>query len=501
MRGVFPMTETATGMLADIVLSQRERIARLWAKRLRAELIEVDLPGREIRRPLDGIVAELGRVLRERGEDAVTLFAESIRSHGIVRFEQRFDPEDLAREMAALHGVLLRVIERARGEVPEPVAELLAAIIGEATGAVLAAYTRALRTEEVRFRDAAAMESVLHHFEVGVLLVDREGTVVFATPSVTRLVGLPARTFVGAKAAEALRLVLAQLHARHPSDGRPFKPADMPAMRALEERSRVSGVWMAIDKHPTGEEVVLEMNATPLLDEESGEPYGVVQTLTDRTELAARTREQQDLVRRATEGAHALNNSLNVLRLKIGLLRKDASPEALDHLDEIERALQGATDRVRWLEPSGAPPPDSPPPAPAPEHREAAHATRPALGTAARRVLVVDDDLENAQVMAEVLSEEGYETRVAHDGREARDLWSRETFDAALLDAIMPDVSGWELARQLRATAPRASLALVTGADVRGMRSEDLAQVDAVFRKPVDAGTLDDFLSSHPPVE
>lgn len=498
MRTVLPAADTAAGVLAEVVLADRERIARLWAKRLRADLIEVDLPGREVRRPLDAIVAELGRLLRERGDDAITLFAESIRGHGMVRFEQRFDPEDIAREMAMLHAVLLRVVTRARGEVSPPVAELLAAIIGEATGAVLAAYTRALRTEEVRFRDAAAMEAVLHHLDVGVILVDREGTVVFATPSVTHLLGLPARALVGTKAADALRLVLAQLRARHPSDGRPFRPPEMPWLRALEERRRVSGVWMAIDRHPRCDEVVLEMNATPLLDEEDGQPYGVVQTLTDRTELATRTREQQELVRRATDTAHALNNSLNVLRLKVDLLRKEAATdEARAHLDEIVRALQGATERVRWLEPPGTPAPEVIAVEATPEAKTRSRTPVPLRG--AHRVLVVDDDFENAQVMAEVLTEEGYETRVAHDGREARDLWTRERFDAALLDAIMPDVSGWDLARELRAAAPHASLALVTGADVRGMRSEDLAQVDAVFRKPVDAATLDDFLSSHTP--
>ena len=77
----------------------------------------------------------------------------------------------------------------------------------------------------------------------------------------------------------------------------------------------------------------------------------------------------------------------------------------------------------------------------------------------------------------------------------AKAIWTAGPFDAALLDAVMPDVSGWELAAFLRETHPDASLAVVTGADVRGIRKEELARVDAVFRKPVDAGVLDEFLS------
>lgn len=469
--------------LAAIVQDEHEKIVRLWAKRLRAELHEVDLPGREVRRPLEALVTELGRLLRERGEEAIWLFAEAVRPHGIYRYEQRFDPEDVARELASLHGVLLRVVVRQTGGLDPAIAGFLATLIGEATGSALAAYARALRTEEVRFREAAAMESVLHHLDVGILLVDGDGMVAFATPAVTRLVGLPARAFVGAKAAEALRLLLTQVRARHP-DGTPFRAAEMPWVLAIEERRRVFGVRMVIDRHPEGTEVILEMNATPLVDETTGNAYGVVQTLEDRTELVLRERQQQRLVANATETALALNNSLNVLRLKLGLLRKDGSPAMQAHLDEVERALRSAADRVRTLQDPAKPAVDGPiTPAYCPPRPEA------------RRVLVVDDDIENARVTAEVLGEEGYEVRVAHDGRSAIELWNGQHFDAALLDIVMPDISGWDLAKSFRLSNPDASLAVVTGSDIRGLKTDQLSRVDAVFRKPVDAAMLDDFLS------
>lgn len=473
--------------LAAIVLTHREKIVRLWAKRLRAELHEVDLPGREVRRPLEPIVAELGRLLRDRGDEAIWLFAESVRAHGMRRFEQRFDPEDVARELSALQSVLIRIVVREMGGLEVEMATFIANLIGEAMASIFAAYARVLRTEEVRFREAAAMESVLHHLDVGILLLDGDGTVAFATPAVSRLVGIPARAFLGAKATEALRLALMQVSARHPG-GAPFRATEMPWVRAIEDRKRVSGVRMAIDRHPDGVEVILEMTATPLVDEATGQVYGVVQTLEDRTELVRREREQEELVRHATDTAHALNNSLNVLRLKLGLLRKEGSPAMQVHLDEVERALRGAAERVRTLQ--------SPAEAPEVEGIEAparvpAFARRPE----ARRVLVVDDDIENARVTAEVLTEEGYDVRVANDGKTALELWGGQHFDAALLDAVMPDVSGWDLALQFRASNPDAALAVVTGADVRNIRREELGRVDAVFRKPVDAGILDEFLS------
>ena len=128
------------------------------------------------------------------------------------------------------------------------------------------------------------------------------------------------------------------------------------------------------------------------------------------------------------------------------------------------------------------------------------HLTRPA-----RRVLVVDDDLDNARMMAEVLGEEGYEVQVAHSPELALRIWEKHPFDAALLDAVMPEMTGWELARELRQRSPQTLLAIVTGMDVRGQNRASLALVDAVFRKPIDVGALDEFLAQtrgeEPPAE
>jgi two-component system, cell cycle sensor histidine kinase and response regulator CckA len=130
----------------------------------------------------------------------------------------------------------------------------------------------------------------------------------------------------------------------------------------------------------------------------------------------------------------------------------------------------------------------------APRPEEAPWAASPRRFQQTRRVLVVDDDLDNARMMAEVLSEEGYDVKVAHNGETALKMWGERRYDAALLDALMPDLSGWEVARELRQRSPQALLAMVTGTDVRGQSRANLALVDAVFRKPIDVGVLDEFL-------
>jgi two-component system, cell cycle sensor histidine kinase and response regulator CckA len=652
-------TTTAIGLLAQVLDRERERVARLWAKRLREELYEVEVPGKDLRAPLRQLLDELVRLLQDRGEDALRLWPEVVRSHGAFRYDQRFEPDDLAREFKALESVLLRVYVRCEGVLPPEVADLINELVGEASASAQASYARVLRTEAVRFREAAVMESVLYHVEVGILLAEVDGSVSYATQPVSRLLGVPIRSVVGGRAITSLAPVLSQLNAHHPG-GEPFRVADMPFVHALKERKPVRGVLMDVER-PGGGVASLEMSATPIW-EEGGELAGVIQTFSDRTEATRKSRElssAQDELRRlqgqllqrtraqslgqlASGAAHALNNFLNVVRLRVTLLRREFKPEHLDALDrtvgqigglvsrlqefnvqrteehltdvDLDTAVREALELMRGELERGEHPlevtlqlgapgnvradagflrelvvtlllaardrmaqagrltlttqkegegelslriQDEGPPFPeesldqlfdpltqeagAPQsalqlavvkdqvrrwggeltvenagggkggvfvvrlprvreaHEEALPTNRRAEGPRrfqqTRRVLVVDDDLDNARMMAEVLGEEGYDVQLAQSAEVALQLWERRRYDAALLDAVMPDVSGWELARELRQRTPHALLAIVTGMDVRGQSRSTLALVDAVFRKPIDMGALDEFLS------
>jgi CheY-like chemotaxis protein len=78
---------------------------------------------------------------------------------------------------------------------------------------------------------------------------------------------------------------------------------------------------------------------------------------------------------------------------------------------------------------------------PAPERREAA---------AKRDVLVVDDDPETVNLVAEVLEEEGFIVRRATGGREALERAAELAPDVAIVDLIMPEVGGEEVCAALR---------------------------------------------------
>ncbi|QJC52825.1 response regulator transcription factor [Paenibacillus albicereus] len=67
-----------------------------------------------------------------------------------------------------------------------------------------------------------------------------------------------------------------------------------------------------------------------------------------------------------------------------------------------------------------------------------------------KKLLIVDDDREIAELIQIYLANEGYATVLAHDGDEALALASAEPFHLIVLDIMMPKTDGLEVCRQLR---------------------------------------------------
>jgi two-component system, cell cycle sensor histidine kinase and response regulator CckA len=80
------------------------------------------------------------------------------------------------------------------------------------------------------------------------------------------------------------------------------------------------------------------------------------------------------------------------------------------------------------------------------------------------RALVVDDDRPTAELMAEILREAGYDvTDAANRDDVARVAECGDRFDVAILDVVMPSISGDEVARRLRQRNPSLKILFVTG--------------------------------------
>jgi DNA-binding NtrC family response regulator len=78
------------------------------------------------------------------------------------------------------------------------------------------------------------------------------------------------------------------------------------------------------------------------------------------------------------------------------------------------------------------------------------------------RILVVDDDREMSQFLADVLGEEGYRVEMVHDGPSAVERYRADSFDLTITDLMMPRMRGTELVRQLKEIDAHALVLLIT---------------------------------------
>jgi CheY-like chemotaxis protein len=108
------------------------------------------------------------------------------------------------------------------------------------------------------------------------------------------------------------------------------------------------------------------------------------------------------------------------------------------------------------------------------------------------RVLLVDDELSSAEVLALVLAGEAYQVTLAADGRQALARLEDAAPDLLVIDFMMPGMNGAELVQAIRQRERfRATpVVLISGAPESALRAYE-ASYDAFLRKPFG---LDEFL-------
>jgi CheY-like chemotaxis protein len=81
-----------------------------------------------------------------------------------------------------------------------------------------------------------------------------------------------------------------------------------------------------------------------------------------------------------------------------------------------------------------------------------------------RKVLVVDDEADVADLAEMLLSAHGLEAMVAYSGAAALDMLAAlPDIDAVVTDVMMPDMNGLELTRQIAARYPKIKIVLASG--------------------------------------
>lgn len=110
------------------------------------------------------------------------------------------------------------------------------------------------------------------------------------------------------------------------------------------------------------------------------------------------------------------------------------------------------------------------------------------------RILIAEDEEHIARLIEFKLRKDGWIAQIAPDGGQASSLLKTEDWDLLVLDIMMPVKDGWQVLRELRASAKNAAIPVLM-LTAKGRTERLLAQDPAwgrfeLLAKPFDPGTL-----------
>ena len=117
---------------------------------------------------------------------------------------------------------------------------------------------------------------------------------------------------------------------------------------------------------------------------------------------------------------------------------------------------------------------------------------------ASERVLLVEDNEDNLQLVRFLLERDGYFVLAAHNGREGLALARQELPNLILMDLSLPEIDGWEAAQELKADPKTAHIPLLalTAHTLPGDRKRALSLgFDGYISKPIDVAGFSENIS------
>ncbi len=102
-------------------------------------------------------------------------------------------------------------------------------------------------------------------------------------------------------------------------------------------------------------------------------------------------------------------------------------------------------------------------------------------------ILVLDDNADNADSLAELLALEDHKVKVAYSGQEAIDAYRSAPFDLGFFDVMMPGKNGVESFLEIRQQRPDAKVYFMTGYSADELLKKAMAGgAMGFFGKPID---------------
>ncbi|MFN3550982.1 MAG: response regulator [Endomicrobiia bacterium] len=101
-------------------------------------------------------------------------------------------------------------------------------------------------------------------------------------------------------------------------------------------------------------------------------------------------------------------------------------------------------------------------------------------------ILIIEDDVDLAELILERLKDEGYDTSVVYSGKEAIRKVIEQKPDCITLDVHLPDMSGIEILREIKGSIDKNLPVIVVTSD-DAMRNEcEKYNPEGFFKKPID---------------
>jgi CheY-like chemotaxis protein len=125
--------------------------------------------------------------------------------------------------------------------------------------------------------------------------------------------------------------------------------------------------------------------------------------------------------------------------------------------------------------------------------------------TAAKKILIIEDDIDIRELIAEILNEEGYITSTAENGKFGLDYLIacelNDRPDCIILDLMMPVMTGLQVLKRLQADHPNdlAKIPVII-ATAKGNPQEELINMPSnvtKIRKPMDVNELIETVAKH----
>lgn len=112
-------------------------------------------------------------------------------------------------------------------------------------------------------------------------------------------------------------------------------------------------------------------------------------------------------------------------------------------------------------------------------------------------ILIADDEFEAVSLLGETLIEDGHHVDIAADGKEALEYLQSKCYDIAILDHNMPEFTGLELIKYIKAHGLSAKIVIISGYPVFEEFLAKSLGADEVVMKPFNLNMIREVIARY----